>query len=423
LRILVISNLYPPDVIGGYELGCRQVVDALTAMGHDVLVLTSSSTRASAPHSGVRRHLVLKREIYGGPAPTNQAIALRRAEGRVINAHNVAVLVDTLGEFQPDVVYLWNLDGLGAYGIAATIAYVQQPAVWHLMDAGPNEAATLGPGDAGPETPLLRALSRRLRSVYIACSRRVAEEVSGSGFDFRGNLRVLPNWATTPTHEVNRQFFTSGSRKLKIVSAGQLVPHKGVYQIIETAALLSQQGRVDFHIDIFGSGLDDHFASLIALRDVDRLVTLRGYLPQRELVEKYWSCDVFLMPTWSREPFGFAALEAARRGCVPIVSRDCGYAEWFVDGLHCLKVAPTPEHITNLLREILDGQRELEPIARRALGVTQDDFSLACILPEIERAFDDALHLPPRRPGSLHDAHRLAKLADGLLFGHLEGHA
>ena len=42
VKILVLSNLYPPDVIGGYELGCRQAVDALRALGHDVRVLTTA---------------------------------------------------------------------------------------------------------------------------------------------------------------------------------------------------------------------------------------------------------------------------------------------------------------------------------------------------------------------------------------------
>ena len=29
MKILVISNLYPPDALGGYEMGCRQVVENL----------------------------------------------------------------------------------------------------------------------------------------------------------------------------------------------------------------------------------------------------------------------------------------------------------------------------------------------------------------------------------------------------------
>ena len=48
MRVLVLGNLYPPDVIGGYELGCKQAVDALRGRGHDVRVLTS------APRTPVR---------------------------------------------------------------------------------------------------------------------------------------------------------------------------------------------------------------------------------------------------------------------------------------------------------------------------------------------------------------------------------
>ena len=41
MRILVVSNLYPPHIIGGYELGCRDIVEALKRRGHELLVLTS----------------------------------------------------------------------------------------------------------------------------------------------------------------------------------------------------------------------------------------------------------------------------------------------------------------------------------------------------------------------------------------------
>ncbi|HHW4677972.1 MAG TPA: glycosyltransferase family 4 protein [Xylella sp.] len=44
MKILIISNLYPPFYIGGYELGCKNIVDGLVAKGHDVVVLTSRST-------------------------------------------------------------------------------------------------------------------------------------------------------------------------------------------------------------------------------------------------------------------------------------------------------------------------------------------------------------------------------------------
>jgi hypothetical protein len=38
----VVTNLYPPHHIGGYELGCRDVVEKLRSRGHAMRVLTSS---------------------------------------------------------------------------------------------------------------------------------------------------------------------------------------------------------------------------------------------------------------------------------------------------------------------------------------------------------------------------------------------
>ena len=45
MRILTLTNLSPPDVMGGYEIAAAQVVDSLRAHGHDVEVLTASPRR------------------------------------------------------------------------------------------------------------------------------------------------------------------------------------------------------------------------------------------------------------------------------------------------------------------------------------------------------------------------------------------
>jgi len=42
MRILVISNLYPPYHTSGYELGCQDIVESLKAREHQIKVLTST---------------------------------------------------------------------------------------------------------------------------------------------------------------------------------------------------------------------------------------------------------------------------------------------------------------------------------------------------------------------------------------------
>ena len=41
MKILLISNLYPPNAIGGYERLCAMIAEALASRGHAVQVLTS----------------------------------------------------------------------------------------------------------------------------------------------------------------------------------------------------------------------------------------------------------------------------------------------------------------------------------------------------------------------------------------------
>jgi hypothetical protein len=62
-------------------------------------------------------------------------------------------------------------------------------------------------------------------------------------------------------------------------------------------------------------------------RGVADVVRVRGSLGQSELVQRYVAHDLFIFPTWSGKPFGFAPLEAA--ACVPLVTADCGFAEWW----------------------------------------------------------------------------------------------
>ena len=41
MNILIISNLYPPNYLGGYELLCAQICEQLAGKGHNVTVLTT----------------------------------------------------------------------------------------------------------------------------------------------------------------------------------------------------------------------------------------------------------------------------------------------------------------------------------------------------------------------------------------------
>src|SRR5262249_15255212 len=104
MRILVLSNLYPPDFFGGYELGCRQAADALADAGHEVLVLTAAPRVPVPSEPRVRRALQLT-DVYSPYLQSKHhvvTLGLRHAGACFINAFNVHALLETLDAFGPD---------------------------------------------------------------------------------------------------------------------------------------------------------------------------------------------------------------------------------------------------------------------------------------------------------------------------------
>lgn len=65
MKILFLSNLYPPHHIGGYGMLCLEVVEGLAKRGHDVTVLTSNHGVDEEITEGyVHRWLTLESDIH-----------------------------------------------------------------------------------------------------------------------------------------------------------------------------------------------------------------------------------------------------------------------------------------------------------------------------------------------------------------------
>lgn len=414
MRVLVLTDLYPPDVQGGYELGCRQAVEALRARGHEVRVLTSAprSPAPSEPHVARTLRLVDAWSEYLFTKNTPLTNHLEQSESLRVSAHNVHALLHELDEFRPDVVYVWLLVGVGGLGLMATLEHQAAPWVWHLMDDVPLMLCRTAGRVRSEFTDLF---NRHLRGSYLACSRQLVEEIEAGGVRLADRVETIPNWVVGDRYPSPR---SDGPRKrLRIVSAAGVIDRqldKGIDLLIESAAILAARHPRAFAVDLYGRSADGHAEHLIHRFGVEDYVTLHGPRTQAELSEIFARTDVFAFPTRPREPFGFAPLEAAARGCVPVISETCGLAEWFVHGVHLLKAERTPESFARVFARILDGEVALSPIARRAASVIARGFHIDAIAPRIEAAL--AREAGRRKPklGPSAEAYRLALLAEKL---------
>lgn len=418
MRILTVSNLYPPEGIGGWELGCAQMVEELRRRGHAVHVVTSTprTFETAVDERDVRRVLHVEEAwdpvLIGHDTPT---ALIRRF---LVNVHNVDLLRQEIDNINPDVVYTWNLIGLGAAAISLAVELRGLPWVAHLMDAMPRHVAAVAGAQRHHFAGLL---NRRLVGTWLACSQGLLDEIAGSAAPLQGVVEVVPNWVVGPRPLPRESWYRPG-RPLRCVYAGQLVASKGIILILEALAKLRAEGH-DVELDLFGEGADRAGFEAHAIRfGVDGAVRFRGLLDQRELMSKLSAYDVMLYPTETREPFGFAPLEAAAAGCVPLVTAGCGITEWLVEGVHLLTAPRHAEDFADVLRRIVAGEMDLAPIARRGQRVVLRDFHIEAIAPRVERLLHQAVELrTPSQPiASWQDIGRMARigelLADRVLF-------
>ncbi len=418
MKILVLTNLYPPDVIGGYELACAQATEALRARGHEVRVLTSAPRGPVPVEAGVERSLrlvdVWNRAWMGRLAPVTQK--LLDAESRLVQAFNVRALAQAVAEFRPEVAYVCNLVGLGGLGMIAALEHLAVPWAWQLGDNVPNYVCSVW----GRVVPALaEQFGRQARGRFIAVSSRLAQEIESGGVPLAGEVAIIPNWVVgdPPPPRDPATYRPEGA--LRVVTAGRLTPYKGLDRLIEAVAQLRNAGQANVRLDLYGAVADvgeDHYPRLLRDLGVADLVAFRGAVSHADLLDRYRDYDVFAFPTWDREPFGLGPLEAAAHGgCLPMIAENCGLAEWLVHGVHCLKAPTTAAALADSLAGLADGRVPIAPIARRAAAVAWRDFRVDAVAAQIEGVLARAAGDPRRPPGDADELYRLAILAEKLM--------
>lgn len=246
MKILVLSNLYPPNAVGGYERLCHQVANKLGERGHDIFVLTSNfgPVAAASADRRVRRTLRLLCDSQSIYRPFVGSVAEREA----VNAHNRAELRRVVSEIRPDLVFGWNLyflDGsfqkeMGELGVptalfltdnwliaAMTPERIHQHFERHVHGDKPFPTSN-GPGDL--RLPYLAIFgSAFVQALYQSC-----------GFVFEHET-IVHNGVNAPVQDPDlapdrKALYRQG--ELRLLFAGRLVDIKGPQDCIAALPLI-----------------------------------------------------------------------------------------------------------------------------------------------------------------------------------------
>src|SRR5262245_42371380 len=106
MRILFLTNFYPPYEGGGEGLSCQHVVEGLKQRGHTTLVLTSmhGTNNVPAAADGIYRSLYLEMDLV----PLHHALNFF-TQRKAREKHNLQCLECIFEQFEPDIVFIWGM--------------------------------------------------------------------------------------------------------------------------------------------------------------------------------------------------------------------------------------------------------------------------------------------------------------------------
>jgi glycosyltransferase involved in cell wall biosynthesis len=356
VRILNLSNFYPPLSLGGFEQWCQEVTDGLRARGHDVAVLTSrhaARRETEGDPSWVHRRLHLEMELASLRNAVRFFTAREREEREDLDC--LTALVDA---FDPDVVLIWGMWNLHRSVPALAERLRPGRVAYYAGDYWPTLPSQFEPYWRSPARNLLAACAKApLRAVALrtlARERRptirfervmfptafVRDELSRRGFRPREGRLVPGAIDTGPYLRADASPRPADPDHLRLLCVGRLTADKGMDTAVEALGLLvGRHGLQRVSLAIAGSGDDTcrkRLEILARQRRVDGLIRFLGSQPKSALPGIYRDADVFLFTSVWPEPFGRVLVEAMASGLAVVGASTGGAAEILSDGLNAL---------------------------------------------------------------------------------------
>ncbi|MEH1822521.1 MAG: glycosyltransferase family 4 protein [Nostoc sp.] len=401
MKILFISNIFPPHVRGGYELGCLDLAEKYQDLGHSVLVATSENTvqickYPEPKHIDVRRIFNPVRyyeDLYDYHFQNNSIYFYDKvmAFGGYIESNCIAL--KRLIELEnPDLVWIFNPLGIGPIGILDTVISCKTKTVIHLMEHID--------GVVQEYTRLVSLTGKwqylKTKMTAISCSKKIYESNSLLG---KYNInKVVYNWINFnkffnqdySTYSYEHERFVDNEEKeisknkniFRITYFGQIAEKKGILFLYDLAKFISKSPYKDkITIELFGRGeikFMDALEKNIIKDDLSKIFILKGFLNKEYLLEKisYYDLAIFLLS--DDEPFGYALIEAMLKGVTVMATEKTGSCELFQDQYDTIFIKDRKD-IKEIYHKIvwcLENPSKLEEIRANAITTIKQNCDL-----------------------------------------------
>ena len=401
MKILVISNLYPPHGIGGYEERCFNTVNTLKERGHDVHVLTSDH-KVEGRQPVEEPHVTRKLRVhgfYGHPwLPIHDLYDLEK--------HNQQTLSATIAAVCPDVIHVWNMGGISK-ALLHTLEALPTPLVYDISDhwiarsliadvwlSWWNEPGSLKrkllrkfsestgiKNLADKQVPTDSVHALKFKNIYF-CSRFMRDLTAEQGYPVDHADIVYCG----VEHELFKRK-TEFQPPRKFIWVGRLAEDKDPMTTIKGFLMARKQSGLPLCLDVYGRGEADYVQQLeaeIKQNDAGEAIRIKS-ATHEEMRQLYSDYDAYIFSSNWGEPFALTPLEAMSANLPVIMCPDGGDAELLEDGVNALEfVAGSPTSLAEAILRFLEIDDYGEQMSQTALKQVEERYTIDSMTQKIE---------------------------------------
>ena len=394
MRILIVTNLYPPQELGGYGRSMADFAWGFVQRGHQVMVLTSDApylqvdarldSAVGPTGERVDRRLQLKGSYLNGVR-----LITDPSQCSAIDRSNQAVVQEVLQK-PWDGILVGNVDLLGPE-LLFMLLRGSIPIFHHIGFMEPPFPSQYFPQSS---CYTILAASHAVRSNLQHHGLPVANApVVYPGV--RSELFGDPNRPLTPALRFAQRLqsagFPLGSRTnpLKVGFAGLLMGTKGVHTLIEALVLLHQQGialQACLAGAEFQSGYRQALQQHLDQAGMQGLVQFVGHL-SRSALSRFWDLHhVGVFTSIYPEAFGIVAAEVMAAGATLVSSAVGGAAELVPSDRIGRRYTPgEASELAAMLRHLVHNPQVLLACAQQGQSLVRSRFDVLASVGQLEQ--------------------------------------
>lgn len=429
MKLLVISALYPPCHLGGYELRIKNIMDELKQRGYEIRVLTSKC-ESKNELTEINNTYPVERLLYGKsrnigftdrmtliPLLSKLGILLVFIRELIHDIKDLELIDSIRKKFQPDLIYLGHILPI-TRSLMPYLAECKEPIIFDEGGLG----MVLSRQKKSLWYRFIDEYSYKfipfdwLKNILIGIISKKTKGKIKQEWKWPANLHIFFNSNLNLKNAVqqglqvgNAKIIYSGvdvnnfdysdsknfNTPIKIIIPGRITPPKGQLDGIRLLVALRKR-NIASDLWIVGEKWDQSYVwqiqDEIKRYNLDENVLFFPKISQVELSDLYKKADICFFPSYHRTGFSRTPLEAMASGCVVISYGNEGSNEIIRTNENGFLVEPGNfDEIVKIINQLKSDSDQLKKIKRSARFLIEKDFSLENYVDEIEKVLKNAI--------------------------------